>query len=269
MKHPGQFVREILRDFTLSRELAWALTMRDFKAQYRQSFIGYAWAFLPPLVASLTFILLRSGGAINVQDSGIPYSALVIIGTLLWQVFVDALQNPIRLMSTSKQMLIKINFPREALILSAFQMAMINLGIRLLILIPFLIYFQLGLSLSILLAPLGLLMLVLLGLCFGTFLAPLGGLYQDVQKGITMCLTFWMFLTPVVFPTVRAGLLGRVMTLNPVTPLLATTRDWMTAQPPQFLTGFWIVSALTLIGLAVAWLVYRVVLARVIERMGM
>ncbi len=62
LRNPRRFLREMFRDLRASRELAWRLFVRDTSAQYRQSMLGYVWAFLPPLVASLPFIFLNAQG---------------------------------------------------------------------------------------------------------------------------------------------------------------------------------------------------------------
>ena len=58
LQHPLKMLKAIAADVYAGRELAWRLFMRDLKAQYRQTILGYVWAFLPPLVASATFIFL-------------------------------------------------------------------------------------------------------------------------------------------------------------------------------------------------------------------
>ena len=74
-------LREMFRDLRASRELAWRLFVRDTSAQYRQSMLGYVWAFLPPLVASVPFIFLNSQGVVNIEGTPIPYPAYALIGT--------------------------------------------------------------------------------------------------------------------------------------------------------------------------------------------
>jgi lipopolysaccharide transport system permease protein len=272
LKHPRQFWREMVADFRLAGGLAWQLTMRDFKAQYRQSFMGYAWAILPPFIASFTFILLRSSGAVRIGETSIPYAAYAIIGTLLWQVFADSLMQPIRIMGSCRQMLMKINFPRESLLISAIQFSLINLCIRLCILVPVLLYFQITPGIELLYAaPIGIIFIVLLGNSIGVFLAPLAGLYKDIQQGLMVIMTFWMLFTPVVFTGASKGLGGFIIKLNPVTHILPATRNWLTGQTvgPAELQSFALVVAATLALLTFGWLSYRVVLPRVIERLGM
>lgn len=269
LRRPGDFITGLLQDLRGARELAWRLTVRDFSAMYRQSYAGYVWAFLPPLFASATFLLLRSGGVISVGDTRIPYPAFIFIGTLLWQVFVDALNNPARAMQGSIDMLLKVNFPREALVISAFQMSLIGLALRLAILAPILVWYRFPLGPSILLFPIGALSLVLLGTVIGVFLGTLGLLYQDVQRGLAIVTTFWMFLTPVITPTISEGLIGVIMQLNPVTPVLAITRDWLTGQPTAFLGGYLSVMGCAFVGGFAALLMYRLFLPRIVERLGM
>ncbi len=269
MADPLNLLREMFADLRISRGLAWQITLRDFKALYRQSYAGYLWAFLPPLFASATFIILQSGNVVNFAKTDIPYVAFVLIGTILWQVFADSLSNPMRVMQSSKPMLTKINFPREALILSALQMSLINFAIRLVILIPIALWFRFPIGGGTLLFPVGILALILLGTTIGLFLATIGMLYQDVARGLMLVTNLWMFLTPVVFPVTGNGLAGRLMQINPVTPLLETSRDWFTGKQPDMLGQFLLITALTLVGLAIAWIVYRIFLPRVIERLGM
>lgn len=93
--HPAKLVGTMARDIWAGRELAWRLFVRDLSAQYRQSFLGYFWAILPPLTGSLTFIFLNSSGIVSIKGTGISYAAFAMMGTLLWQIFIDAINCPI------------------------------------------------------------------------------------------------------------------------------------------------------------------------------
>ena len=92
LRHPVVMLREIAQDVWAGRGLAWRLFLRDLRAGYRQTLLGYVWAFLPPLVAAATFIFLQSQGITRIEVVGIPYAAFALMGTLLWQIFVDVEQ---------------------------------------------------------------------------------------------------------------------------------------------------------------------------------
>ena len=122
------------RAMTEGRELAWRLFLRDVRAQYRQSILGYVWVFIPPLVASLPFIFLSSQGVMNIGETPIPYPAYAIIGTTIWQVFSDSMNAPLRAVLAARSMLARINLPREAILLSALAQVALGFAVRLVLL---------------------------------------------------------------------------------------------------------------------------------------
>ncbi|MEO1655672.1 MAG: hypothetical protein AAFU64_19165 [Bacteroidota bacterium] len=109
LKNPGRLLRELWQDLSNSRELAWRLMVRNIRAKYRQSFLGIFWAFIPPLVTTATWIFLNASQIFQIGDTGdIPYPLFVISGTILWTSFVNALNKPVNIMSTSRSMLTKL-----------------------------------------------------------------------------------------------------------------------------------------------------------------
>lgn len=107
LRSPVTMAKEMWKDLLASRELAWRLMVRDINAQYRQSLLGIFWAFLPPLATALVFVILNSRKIINIGETDIPYPAFVMFGTVLWQVFVDSLNAPLKVVTASKPMLSK------------------------------------------------------------------------------------------------------------------------------------------------------------------
>ncbi|MBW4647116.1 MAG: ABC transporter permease [Kastovskya adunca ATA6-11-RM4] len=255
-------------DLLASRELAWRLMVRDISAQYRQSFLGIAWAFIPPIVLAAGFTLASNANIINVGATDIPYPAYVVFSTALWQTFVEALNGPVQAVTAAKSMLARINFPREALILAKLGEVAFNFAIKLILIIGLFIWFQVPVTWTVILAPVALIHLVLLGTLFGILLAPLGVLYQDVSKGLTMVTGFWLFLTPVVYPVPTGGAFKFLVQHNPVTPLLVTTRELATTGVLTEAPGFWVVSALTFVGLLLTWIAFRLAMPFVIERVS-
>jgi lipopolysaccharide transport system permease protein len=256
------------RDLLASRELAWRLMVRDISAQYRQSFLGILWAFVPAIVMALGFTYASNAQLINVGKTDLPYPAYVMFSTVLWQTFVEALNGPIQAVNHAKPILAKINFPREALTLGKLGEVFFNFGIKLVLVVALFILFRMPVSAAVVLAPLALVQLVLLGTAIGLFLSPLGALYQDVSRGLTVFIGIWFFLTPVVYPVPTEGTLSWLVRLNPVTPLLVTTRDLATTGVVTNPLGFWLASLVTFVALGLAWLVYRVTMPIIIERMS-
>jgi len=268
LKDPGRLLGEMFHDLAASRELAWRLFIRDTSAQYRQSFLGYVWAFVPPLVASLPFIILNSQGVVSIKDTNIPYGAFAMIGTIIWQVFVDAFNAPLKTVLASKTMLARINFPREAILLSGLGQVIFGFLIRLILLLAVFIWFRIPSSASCLLFPVGIFALIVLGFMLGILLVPLGILYSDVQQSMPIITMFLMFLTPVLYPQPIKGLAGEIARWNPLTPLVISTRDWLTTGTTTHATGFVVVTAVALLLSFFGWVIYRLALPHIIARIG-
>lgn len=79
---------------------------------------------------------------------------------------------------------------------------------------------------------------------------------------------FLMYLTPVVFPMPAGGWAATLFTLNPLTPLILSARAWLTGLPAEHLGGFATVFLMSLALLLVVWVVYRLAMPILIERMN-
>lgn len=268
LRHPVTLVRHMWRDLLASRELAFNLMMRDIQAQYRQSLLGFIWIFFPPIVTALGLTLATRAQIINLGETDLPYPAYVMFSMTLWQTFTESLNAPIRATVSSMQMMTKINFPREAIILAKVGDVLFRFCIKLILIIGLFIWFQMPVTWSALLAPVGLINLILFGLFIGGLLAPLAVLYQDLQKIVGPVIGAWLFVTPVIYSVPEDGWFSTVVALNPVTPLLVTTRELATTGLLTQVMGFWISSAIGLVGLGLAWILFRVALPHVVERMS-
>ncbi len=269
VRHPLQLFKEMGRDLLASRELAWQLMVRDISAQYRQSFLGIFWAVIPPIVMAAGFTLASNSKVIAIGATDLPYPAYVMFSMTLWQTFVESLNAPVQAVGEAKQMLAKINFPREALILAKLGQVFFNFAIKLILIVGLFVWFQIPVSWSAILAPVALIHLVMLGTFFGLLLTPFGALYQDFSKGLTLATGFWLFLTPVIYPVPSgSGIFGAIVKLNPVTPLLVTTRELATKGVVSDPQGFWVASLIAIVGLLLAWMVYRLAMPFVVERMS-
>jgi lipopolysaccharide transport system permease protein len=268
LRYPLRFLREMFRDLRASRELAWRLFVRDTSAQYRQSLLGYVWAFLPPLVASLPFIFLNSQGVVAIGGTPIPYPAYAMIGTIIWQVFADALNSPLKTVTAAKSMLVKINLPREAILLSGLGQVVLNCLIRLLLLASVFAWFEIVPPATAFLFPIGVVALILVGCTLGLALTPIGLLYNDVQQIIPIATTFLMLLTPVVYPPPQTGLAAMVARWNPLSPLILVTRDWMTTGDATQIAAFALITTAAIVLLFAGWVLYRVSLPHIISRLG-
>lgn len=266
VRRPAKLIGAMAHDLFASRHLAAALLRRDLHAKYRQTVLGFMWAFLPSLFTSLAFTLAISAKAISFPPTGMPYPAFVIFNMVLWQTFLEAINGPIQTISESKVMLAKINFKREALIISKFGEVWVGFAIKLLLLAGVLIYYQIPVASTLLLAVLPVTVLILFGLLIGIVLSPFSLIYKDITYGIAVFTNFFLFVTPVIYPKPTEGLLSKLVNLNPVTHCIEAARKLIIDLGPYDFYPFYITAAAVLFTFFFAWLIFRLAMPYAIER---
>jgi len=268
-RSPLHHLRAIALDLPRAHELGLRLFKRNLKALYRQSVLGFAWALIPPLVTAALWIFLRGTGVMSVGDSGISYPVFVLTGTLLWQIFAEAINAPINSVNSNKAMLSKINIPREGLLLSGLYELLFNILIKVLLITLVIVWFKQDITLTgLLMVPVGILATVITGFAIGLALVPIAMLFTDIQRGISVILPFLMYLTPIIYPIPKSGAFAKFMMFNPMAAIIPQTRNWLTAQPPADLTLFWIYTAGFSLLLILSLIIYRLAMPLIIERIG-
>lgn len=268
LARPGKMLKDMFSDLWSGRELAWRLAVRDISAQYRQAFLGILWAFILPLANTIAWVFLSGTGIVSVKETALPYPVYVFSGSMLWAILMDAVNAPLQQTAAAKAMLAKLNFPRESLVVSGIYQTLFNAGIKIILLLAVLPFLGVVPGWHLLLFPLGLLSLVLVGTAIGLLLTPIGVLYSDIGKGLPLLMQFLMYLTPVVFPMPKAGIAATIYSINPLTPIILTARDWLTGLSTTSLSGFVIVNILALLLLIAVWIVFRLAMPILIERMS-
>lgn len=263
-----KLLKESLSDLYRSRFLSRQLAVRDIKAQYRQSYLGILWAFIMPLTTAFVWIFLNQSGVVKITDTGIPYPVYAFSGTLIWSILVESINTPTNSTNSAKSILTKINFPKEALIISGIYKLLFNSFVKIILLLIFLGIYGVGFHLSQLLFPLAILVTVLIGVTIGLFITPIGLLYKDIAKLIAMALSFLMYATPVVYMIPDHGIMKTIMQWNPLTPIVTIARDLISGQTPAFLSYYFILIALSVPLFFVALLLYRTSIPILVERMN-
>jgi len=268
LRKPQKLIATIFKDLIGAKDLAWRLFLRDISAQYRQSFLGIFWAFFPPIITSLIFIFLQTRNVISIAETMVPYPVYVLIGTTLWQIFSDSLNAPLKTTINAKPYLVKIYFPRESLILASFFGVLFNVIIKMLIITGVLIFFKVQIYAGILLAPFAILVLILLGIFIGTLITPLGMLYSDVSTSLPIVIQLLFFATPVVYSFPDKFPFSLLNLINPVSPVLIAARNLLTIGHTENIVHLLVVTLLTLIGVFLSLIIFRISLPIIIEKLG-
>jgi lipopolysaccharide transport system permease protein len=264
LETPRLFLRNAWNDLRASPRIAHGILRSNLRIRYRRSWLGYLWLPIPAVATMLASLYLQSRHIIGLPATRAPYAIFVFTGIVLWQVFLEAVNVPLQQLATGRQLMTRTRVPHEALILAGMLEVLVNAGIRGLLVVAALIPFGVALVPSLLLAPVGVVLLASLGLFAGLALAPLGMLYDDVGRAIMVGTGFLFFLTPVIYPAHG----HRLVELNPVTPLLEITRSWVLSERHGSAAAVVVAAAVTVVGLVLSWLFYRVSRPHMIARLG-
>lgn len=258
----------LFSSFPQARALAWRLFLRDTRASYRQSLLGYFWIFLPPLANTLVWVLLNKSDVVQIDSGGVPYPLFVLAGTILWGAFNGSMMNSLGVVNEARSILSKVNFPHEALFFNALLKSLLDAVIPATLIIAALLIYRVPFSPLMLMFPVSLLAMLALGLAAGLLIVPIASLYSDVGRAVQLALRFGFFVTPVIYPLPTDGLARTLMLCNPLSPLIVSGRTWLTGSGESMPLYFAANLASSLILIAIGLLIFKVVLPHLIERLS-
>lgn len=188
-----------LRDLWLYRELVLFMIWRDIKVRYKQTILGATWAIIQPVMTMIVFNFLFVTVA-RVPTDGIPYPIFSFTALLPWGLFVTALNQASRSLTSNHNMITKIYFPRLVLPVASVLAGLVDFAIAFVILIGLMIYYKVTPAWNVLWAlPLFLLLAIVTALGVALWLSAINVKYRDVNYALPFITQFWLFVTPVAY----------------------------------------------------------------------
>ncbi|MFA5828052.1 MAG: ABC transporter permease [Candidatus Shapirobacteria bacterium] len=246
---------EIINEFGAiikRRELLWQMVGREVKSRYKQSILGYFWVILNPLaqmmVMSFAFSLILR---IPTNAAGnIPYSIFLFVGLLPWNLFSNSLTFASNSLVGSAPLITKIYFPRTILVISTIIAKIIDFLFALSILVVYMVIYQIPINTNILwVVPIFLIQQIFtMGLSL--FFAAANLLYRDIQYLLSLIITLWMYVTPVIYPAdLVPERLRFVFQLNPMAVIINAYRQTILGGGPPNYSSIFIALLVSLITL--------------------
>ena len=189
-----------LRELWDYRELLYFLTLRDIKVRYKQTALGAAWAVIQPFFMMLVFSLFF-GRLAKVPSDGIPYPVFTFCALLPWQLFAHALTESSNSLVANERLITKVYFPRLIVPIAAVLGGLVDFAVAFVILLAMMAYYGIVPTVAIVTLPAFILLAVMTALAVGLWLSALNVKYRDVRYTITFLIQFWLFATPVAYPS--------------------------------------------------------------------
>jgi lipopolysaccharide transport system permease protein len=207
------------------RDLVMLFVRRDFVAKYKQTILGPFWFVLNPLISTMMYTLVFAGIA-KIPTEGFPPQLFYLSGIVAWSYFAACLNGTSSTFVSNAPIFGKVYFPRLVSPISIIISSIVQLGIQLLLLSGFMIYYSLTgyhveINIHLIYIPLLIINLALLGLGFGIIFSALTTKYRDLTNFLGFGVQLWMYITPVIYPASAVPEKYRILVfLNPVAPLV-------------------------------------------------
>jgi len=240
------------------RGLIQSLVVRDLKARYRGSVLGFFWSFVNPVLLLLVYSFVFSTIMPNTTKEIQPYALFMFCGILPWTWFSSALSEATNSLIAGGNLIKKVLFPAEILPIVSVLTNMVNFFLGLLILVPSLMYFsRLHVSFDLLWFPVTVLVQLVFTLALALFLSALTVHFRDIRDLLANLLTLWFFATPIIYSWQQDNVkqYKQLFDLNPFTHLAISYQEalfygpvghwkWLLAvgavSVALFLVGYWL-----------------------------
>jgi len=189
-----------LREVWAYRELLYFFVWRDVKIRYKQTVIGVLWVVLQPVLTMLVFTLFF-GRLAKLPSQGLPYPVFYFSALVPWTYFANALQLTTNVVVDNQRLITKVYFPRLILPISSALSGLVDFAIGFTVLSIFCFAYGILPTLAALWLPVLLLLALFTALGVGLWLSALNALYRDVRYVIPFLVQFWMFASPVAYPS--------------------------------------------------------------------
>ena len=220
----------LLKAIWAYRDFIGGMVRREFASRYTRSLLGGVWAVLDPLSMILIYTLIFS----RVMRSRLPgstdswnYSIYICVGVIAWEYFTEVINRSQGMFLDNSNLLKKMSFPRSTLPVVLLLSATINFSIIAGLFCLFLIVVGRFPGWPVLaMVPL-LLMQQGIAVGLGLLLGTLNAFFRDVGQTMGVCLRFWFWLTPIVYPnSVLPERIRHLMfTWNPMARLVVAYQD--------------------------------------------
>ena len=237
-----------LGDLWRYRELVFFLAWRDISVRYKQTVLGAAWAILQPFFTMVVFSVFF-GSLAKVPSDGLPYPIWSFCALLPWQLFAYSLAESGNSLVANQNLITKVYFPRVVIPIAATLGGLLDFIIAFAFLVGMMLFYHVSPTSAIWTLPLFIILAIITALGAGLWLSALNVEYRDVRYTITFLIQFWMFVTPIAYPSsLIPAALRPIYGLNPMAGVVEGFR-WAllgSGNAPGIMTGVSVVIAILL-----------------------
>jgi lipopolysaccharide transport system permease protein len=157
------------------------------------------------------------GKLAKVPSDGVPYPLFAFAALVPWTFFASGLIHSANSLVESANLLKKVYFPRLVIPISSVMSGMVDFVFAFIVLLAMMLMYGVLPSTNVLWLPLLLVLAFVTALGVGLWLSAINVKYRDVRHTIPFLTQFWLFATPIAYPSTLLSESWRIVyALNPM-----------------------------------------------------
>jgi ABC-type polysaccharide/polyol phosphate export permease len=242
----AEYFREILK----RKDLLLYLVKSGLKAEHRNSYLGYFWWLLDPLLSAVVYYFLI---AIVLGHGGKYYGLYLIIGLIAWRWTSSVVSNSSRAILSYRSIINQVYLPKAIFPMARTVSQLVHFLFGLVAIVVFLVCYQVVPGWQIVYIPLIILVQLLMLAAVSLLMAYVCVFIRDIDNIMSHIIRIWFYATPIIWEGDRLPENYRWVTdINPMAVILQAYRDvFMYSSHPNLLSLalVGIISLLTCLGL--------------------
>lgn len=218
----SDFISEVKRHLGY-RDLLRLLVARDHEVKYKNSFLGYVWSLLDPILMMMVLTVVFS----TVFKSRISnYPVYLLSGRIIFGYITSSGGQGMRSIISNGPLLQKTFVPKYLFTLSKACSGFVDLLFECCALAIVMFVTGVEFTVNLLFAPLIFLQAFVFTFGMGLFLAQLAVFFRDTLYIYGVFTTAWMYLTPLFYPmeNIPPDVAGFIRSYNPIYPYVYNFR---------------------------------------------
>jgi len=212
-----------LRELFKRKDLLLYLVTSGLKAQYRNTFLGYLWWILDPLLMGAIYYFLR---VIVLGMEGENIGAFLIIGLVAWHWINSSLKGSADSISGRSRIITQVYLPKAIFPFGVNLTQMINFSFGLVVVAIFLAAYRIVPGINLLWLPLIMLVQFIFLSALSLVAAYLCTFIRDIDNVLSHFLRLWFWSTPVIWEADRLPEgYHFIIDINPASALLISYRN--------------------------------------------
>lgn len=197
-KNRGKFID--FRELFHYRELLWMLAYRDYRVRYANTFLGFGWAFIQPLLTLIIFILVFNKAA-RVDTGDTPYAVFAMCGMWAWSYFSYVLTQAGQSVIGAQSLITKVYFPRIIIPVSKSIVGFIDFMVSLVMLVALMLYYGVAPSSHFPAVLLFIAAIILFSNAVGIWFSAMTIRFRDLTYVIPFIAQLGIYVSPVAYPS--------------------------------------------------------------------